>query len=74
MKFLLAGAESVAQSYIKLGRGLSLLPTGEQQRPFIRSTMHAPDQTRGQPRLLYCWVDLAAPNLVLFSLTRELFS
>ena len=36
------------------------------RHPIIRSTTHAPDQTRGQPQLLQCELNLAAPAPVLF--------
>src|SRR5437588_1779202 len=41
---------------------------GERQRPIIRSTTHAPDQTRGQPQLLHCEINLAAPKPLPFCL------
>src|SRR5215471_21281426 len=40
------GSRECAATYVNHGRGLSLLPTREVQRPFIRSTTHAPGQTR----------------------------
>jgi hypothetical protein len=54
-KLLLAGAESVSQVTLNWVAGYRRSPQGERQCPFIRSTMHAPDQTHRQPRLLHCW-------------------
>src|SRR6516165_2060341 len=45
--------------FLNQGHRLSA-PTGWKRRPIIRSTRHAPDQTRGQPQLLQCELNLAA--------------
>jgi hypothetical protein len=67
------GAESVPQLTLSRVAGYRRSPQTERQRPFIRLTTHAPDQTRRQPRLRHCWDDLAAPNLLLFWFPRSHF-
>src|SRR6266550_3024436 len=46
----------------------------ERQRPIIRSTTHAPDQTVAQPQLLHCVVDLIAPSLPYSAFDSDSFS
>ena len=46
---------------------------GNRQRPIICSTTHAPDQTRGQPQLLQCELNLTAPSLYYSAFTRTNF-
>jgi hypothetical protein len=55
-------------------RAIAAPTGGERQRPIIRSTTHAPDQTRGQPQLLHCEINLAAPSLSHSAFDSELFS
>ena len=48
------------RTYIKQGRGLSLLAQGGDNAPFIRSITHAPDQAGLRLRPFHCGVNLAA--------------
>src|ERR1700756_5524384 len=60
--------------FINQGHRLSPPPTeGNRQRPIICSTTHAPDQTRGQPQLLQCELNLAAPSLSYSAFPRTNF-
>src|SRR6516164_7538369 len=56
------GSGERAGDYIKQGLGLSPLPQGRDNAPFIRSITHAPDQTDTRSQLLHCFLDLATPN------------
>jgi hypothetical protein len=50
------------RAYINLGLGLSPLPQGRDNAPFIRSITHAPDQTYIRLQHLHCHFDLATPS------------
>ena len=63
-----------ARKFINLGRGLSPLPTGRDDAPFIRSITHAPDQTYMRLQYLHCHFDLAAPRRSELLLGSERFS
>src|SRR5579864_7326616 len=57
------GAESVLRIPQPGSQAIAAPTEGNRQRPIICSTTHAPDQTRGQPQLLQCELNLAAPSL-----------
>jgi hypothetical protein len=60
--FLLAGRGERAAVTLTRVAGYRRSPRGKQRRPIIRSSTHAPDQTAKRPRLLHCFLDLAAPG------------
>src|SRR5208282_277467 len=62
------GSGERAASSLSRVTGYRCSPGGERRRPIIRSTTHAPDQTRGQPQLLHCEINLAAPKPLPFCL------
>src|SRR5215467_14795478 len=73
-RFPLGGSGERAANSLTRVTGYRRSTEGNRQRPIICSTTHAPDQTRGQPQLLQCELDLAASSLVLFCLRpREIF-
>src|SRR6266566_5433230 len=62
------GSGERAASSLSRSQAIAAPTGGERQRPIIRSTTHAPDQTRGQPQLLHGEINLAAPKPLPFCL------
>jgi len=67
-------AESMPRVAYPGSRGYCRPRQGGQQRPFIRSITHAPDQTGSQPQRLHCVFDLAAPGCSPLCLGSNRFS
>src|SRR5215470_4702427 len=72
--FLLAGAESVPEITLSRVSGYRRSHRRRDNAPFIRSIMHAPDQTGRRPQLLHCDFNLATPSHCELLLGSERFS